>query len=138
LAALLTRFSSTNLNSETKKFWGRSDDTSFHSNGSIYTVNLTFLWDVARMGEVRNIHRILVRKLQWKKHLQDLGVDRSQRNRIHLAQNRDQWRALVNTVMNPRIPYNAGNSSLAVQLLPSHEEPSFMQSVLYILILTFL
>jgi hypothetical protein len=27
---------------------------------------------------------------------------------IHLAQDSDQWRALVNTVMNLRIPYNIG------------------------------
>jgi hypothetical protein len=27
---------------------------------------------------------------------------------IDLAQDRYQWRALVNTVMNPRIPYKAG------------------------------
>jgi hypothetical protein len=27
---------------------------------------------------------------------------------IDLAQDRDQWQALVNTVMNLRIPYNAG------------------------------
>jgi hypothetical protein len=27
---------------------------------------------------------------------------------IDLAQDRDQWRTLVNTVMNLRIPYNAG------------------------------
>jgi hypothetical protein len=27
---------------------------------------------------------------------------------IDLAQNRDQWRALVNTVMNIRFPYNVG------------------------------
>jgi len=27
----------------------------------------------------------------------------------HLAQNGGQWRALVNTIMNPRIPQKAGN-----------------------------
>jgi hypothetical protein len=28
---------------------------------------------------------------------------------IHWAQDMDRWRALVNTVMNPRVPWNAGN-----------------------------
>jgi hypothetical protein len=30
-------------------------------------------------------------------------------NWIHLAQEREQWRGLVNTVMNLRVPQKAGN-----------------------------
>ena len=29
---------------------------------------------------------------------------------IHLAQDRDKWRALVNTAMKLRVPYTVGNS----------------------------
>jgi hypothetical protein len=40
---------------------------------------------------------ILLREIEWD------GMDW-----IHLAQDRDQWRVLVNTVMNLRVPLNSG------------------------------
>jgi hypothetical protein len=69
------------------------------------------------MGEKRNAYRILVgypegkRPLgrpirRWveniKMDLREIGWDGM--DRIDLAQNRDQWRALVNAVMNLRVP----------------------------------
>jgi hypothetical protein len=68
------------------------------------------------MGEKRNANRILVRKLEGKRplgrprcrwvdnikiDLREIGWDG--RDRIDLAQDREQWRALVNTVMNIRV-----------------------------------
>jgi hypothetical protein len=41
-----------------------------------------------------------------KMDLREIGWDGM--DWIDLAQNRDQWKALVNTVMNLRVPYNAG------------------------------
>jgi hypothetical protein len=73
------------------------------------------------MGEMRNSHNILVRKPEGKRQLgrhrhrwednirMDLreigweGVDW-----MHLAQDRDQWRALMDTVMKLRVLENAG------------------------------
>jgi hypothetical protein len=67
------------------------------------------------MGETRNAYRILVGKPEGKRPLggprrkrvdniktdlkRDSGMDW-----IELAQDRDQWRALVNTVMKLRVP----------------------------------
>jgi hypothetical protein len=72
---------------------------------------------VARMGETRNAYRILVGKPEGKRPLRrqrrrlvdnikmDLGeIGRDGRDWIELAQDRDQWRALVNTVKNLRDP----------------------------------
>jgi hypothetical protein len=69
------------------------------------------------MGETRNAYRILVGKPEGKRSLgrprrrwvvnikMDLGeIGWDGRDWIELAQDRDQWRALVNTVMNLRVP----------------------------------
>jgi hypothetical protein len=72
---------------------------------------------VTRMRENGNAYRILVGKLEGKRLLErprrrcednirmDLReIEWGGKNGIHLGQNRDQWRALVNTVTNFRVP----------------------------------
>jgi hypothetical protein len=44
-----------------------------------------------------------------KMDLREIGRDRV--DWIDMAQDRDQWRALVNTVLNFRVPLNAGRLS---------------------------
>jgi hypothetical protein len=72
---------------------------------------------IARIGEKRKAYRILVVKPEGKRPLgrpRSRWADNIKMNLketgwggmdcIHLAENRDQWRALVNTVMNLRVP----------------------------------
>jgi hypothetical protein len=76
---------------------------------------------VARMGEKRNEYRILVGKPEGKRplgrprrrwvdnikmNLREIGWDGI--DWIDLAHDRDKWSVLVNTVMNLRVPKNAG------------------------------
>jgi hypothetical protein len=76
---------------------------------------------VARMGPKRNTYKILVGKPEGKRplkrprrrwvdnikmDLREIGWDGM--DWIDLAQDREQWRALVNTVMNLRVLQNAG------------------------------
>jgi hypothetical protein len=77
---------------------------------------------VARMGEWRGVYRFLVGKpegkrpigrprLRWgdniKMDFQEVGCECM--DWISVAQDRYMWRALVNVVMNLRIPQNEGN-----------------------------
>jgi hypothetical protein len=74
------------------------------------------------MGERRGAYRVLVGKSEGRRPLgrprhtgednikMDLGeVGWGDIDRIDMAQDRDRWRAIVNTVMNLRVARNAGN-----------------------------
>jgi predicted small integral membrane protein len=72
---------------------------------------------VAGLGEMRNAYEILVGKPDGRRPLDRLRhkrednietdlkeIDYEVMNWIHLAQDRDQWWALVNTVINLQVP----------------------------------
>jgi hypothetical protein len=76
---------------------------------------------VARIGERRGVYRALVGKSEENRPLGRIRRKRKYNIQIDpqkvgwwcvldcSGQNREGWWALVNAVMNPRVPYNGGN-----------------------------
>ena len=109
--------------------WGRlrnEELSDLYSSPNIVRVikwrRMRWAGHVARMGEERGVYRVLVGKPEGKRplgrpirrwvdnirmDLQEVGCGYV--DWIRLAQDRDRWRTLVSTVMNLRVPWNAGN-----------------------------
>jgi hypothetical protein len=67
---------------------------------------------VARMGEKRNVYRLLVGKPEGKRQLgrpRYRWIDNIKMDLSEVGVNVVDWIGLVNTVMNLRVPKNAGN-----------------------------
>jgi hypothetical protein len=89
----------------------------FYSSPNIISLiksrRMRWTWHVARMGETRNAYRISVGKPEEKRPrrrwVDNIKMDLGETGRdgidwIDLAQDRDKWRVLVNTMMNLRVP----------------------------------
>jgi hypothetical protein len=82
---------------------------------------MRWAWHVARIEEKRNAYRILVGKPEGKRPLErprcrwvdNIKIDLREigwvgMDWMDLNQDRDHWRAFINTVMNLWVPYNFG------------------------------
>jgi hypothetical protein len=107
-----------------KTSWKKLHNDEFHSLYSspntvrvIKSRRLRWAIHMARMGEGRNVYRILVGRSESKRplgrprhrwedniklDLRETGIDGA--NWIRLAQDRVQWRAFVSTIINLRVP----------------------------------
>jgi hypothetical protein len=96
----------------------------YSTSNIIWVINsrrMRWVRHVAGMGEGRGAHRILVGRPErrplgrprhrWKDNIkmdhQEVGWESM--DWTDMAQDRDRWQALVNVVMNLRVPQNAGN-----------------------------
>jgi hypothetical protein len=104
--------------------WGRLHNNELHSLysspnivGVIKSRRMRWARHVARMVEGKDVYRVLVGRPKGKRplgrprhrwednvkmDLRDIGIDGAKW--IQLAQDRVQWRAFVNTLMNLRVP----------------------------------
>jgi hypothetical protein len=98
------------------------EDTILHSHSreNLKSYIISIIWSrrmrwaghVARMGEKRNVYRLLVGKPEGKRPLgkprcrwiDNIKMDLDRIGCCGLAQDRYRWRALVNSVMNLRVP----------------------------------